>query len=207
VAEADFTAIARFRAERQAEFLRVAGTKLTFLPFVVKAVVHVLRQFPFLNARWGEDAIYLRRSIHLGIAVAIGEELAVPVLRAPGALPVSEIAVRSGELIRRAREGRLQPEEVTGSTFTVNNFGSDGTLVGTPILNPPEVGILGVGAIAKRPVVVSRDGEDVIAIRSMGYLCLSFDHRVVDGAMAGRFLQALRRELEAFRPDEGMWRF
>jgi pyruvate/2-oxoglutarate dehydrogenase complex dihydrolipoamide acyltransferase (E2) component len=206
VAEADFTAIARFRTERQAEFLRARGTKLTFLPFVVKAVAHVLPHYPLLNARWGDDAIYVRRGVHIGIAVALGEELAVPVLRAPASLPVSEIAERIGEMVQRARQGRLQPEEVTGSTFTVNNFGSDGTLLGTPILNPPEVGILGVGAIVKRPVVVSRDGEHVIAIRSVGHLCLSFDHRVVDGAMAGRFLQALRREVEGFNPDGGIWR-
>lgn len=205
VVEADFSAIARFRSERQAAFQHATGVKLTFLPFVVKAVAHVLREFPTVNARWGEDAIRVQRAIHLGIAVAMGDALAVPVLRSPGSLPVSEIAVRLAGLIARAREGRLQPEELTGSTFTVNNFGADGNLIGTPILNQPEVGILGLGSIEKRPVVVTRDGEDVIAIRSMGYLCLSFDHRVLDGATAGRFLQTLRRTIEAFRIGEGMW--
>jgi 2-oxoglutarate dehydrogenase E2 component (dihydrolipoamide succinyltransferase) len=205
VVEADFTAIARFRNERQAAFQHAAGVKLTFLPFVVKVVAHVLREFPTVNARWGEDAIRVQRAIHLGIAVAMGDALAVPVLRSPGSLPVSEIAVRLAGLIARAREGRLQPEELTGSTFTVNNFGADGNLIGTPILNQPEVGILGLGSIEKRPVVVTRDGEDVIAIRSMGYLCLSFDHRVLDGATAGRFLQTLRRTIESFRVGEGIW--
>jgi 2-oxoglutarate dehydrogenase E2 component (dihydrolipoamide succinyltransferase) len=108
-------------------------------------------------------------------------------------------------LVGRAQQGRLQPEELTGSTFTVNNFGADGNLIGTPILNQPEVGILGVGTIEKRPVVVTRDGEDAIAIRWMGYLCLSYDHRVVDGALAGRFLQTVRRTLETFTPGEGIW--
>jgi 2-oxoglutarate dehydrogenase E2 component (dihydrolipoamide succinyltransferase) len=205
VVEADFSAIARFRSERQGAFQQATGVKLTFLPFVVKAVAHVLREFPTVNARWSEDAIRVQRAIHLGIAVAVGDALAVPVLRSPGSLPVSEIAVRLAGLISRAREGRLQPEELTGSTFTVNNFGADGNMLGTPILNQPEVGILGLGSIEKRPVVVTRDGEDVIAIRSMGYLCLSFDHRVLDGATAGRFLQTLRRTLEPFRIGEGIW--
>ncbi|MFB3820175.1 MAG: dihydrolipoamide acetyltransferase family protein, partial [Candidatus Methylomirabilales bacterium] len=205
VVEADFTAIARFRSERQAAFQQATGVKLTFLPFVVKAVAHVLREFPAVNARWGEDAIRVQRAIHLGIAVAMGEALAVPVLRSPAGLPVSEIAVRLAGLIARAREGRLQPEELTGSTFTVNNFGADGNLIGTPILNQPEVGILGLGSIEKRPVVLTRDGEDVIAVRSMGYLCLSFDHRALDGATAGRFLQTLRRAIESFRIGEGIW--
>jgi len=205
VVEADFTAIARFRQERQAAFREATGVTLTFLPFVVKAVAHVLGEFPALNARWGEDAIRVQRAIHLGIAVAIGDALAVPVLRSPGALPVSEIAGRLAGLIARAREGRLQPEELSGSTFTVNNFGAGGNLIGTPILNPPEVGILGLGSIQKRPVVVERDGEDLIAVRAMGYLCLSFDHRALDGMVAGRFLQALRRAVESFRPGEGIW--
>jgi 2-oxoglutarate dehydrogenase E2 component (dihydrolipoamide succinyltransferase) len=205
VREADFTAIARFRARRQEAFLKASGVKLTFLPFVVKATVEALRAFPRLNARWGDDAILLQRRIHLGIAVALGDELAVPVLRSPEALSVSEIARRIAELVSRARDGRAQPEEVAGSTFTVNNFGADGSLLGTPLLNPPEVGILGLGAIEKRPVVRSREGEDVIAIRSTGYLCLSFDHRVVDGAMAGRFLGAIARTLESFRPGQGLW--
>jgi 2-oxoglutarate dehydrogenase E2 component (dihydrolipoamide succinyltransferase) len=108
-------------------------------------------------------------------------------------------------MARRAQQGRLLPGELTGGTFTVNNFGTDGNLIGTPILNQPEVGILGVGTIEKRPVVVTRDGEDAIAIRWMGYLCLSYDHRVVDGAMAGRFLQTLGRTLTSFTPGEGIW--
>ncbi|HSB71979.1 MAG TPA: dihydrolipoamide acetyltransferase family protein [Candidatus Methylomirabilis sp.] len=205
IAEADFTAVARFREERKAAFERTRGVRLTFLPFVVKATAHVLQSFPMLNARWTDEGIRIRRAIHLGIAIALEDGLVVPVLRNPGALSLSEIAVGISGLVRRAQEGRLLPEELTGSTFTVNNFGTDGNLIGTPILNQPEVGILGVGTIVKRPVVVTRDGEDAIAIRRMGYLCLSYDHRVVDGAMAGRFLQALRRALESFDPTAGIW--
>ncbi len=205
IVEVDFTAIARWREAKKAAFRQAKGTSLTFLPFIVKATAHVLGEFPTLNARWTDEGISLRRTIHLGIAVALEDGLAVPVLRNPGAKSLWEIAVALGEIVRRAQEGRLLPEELTGSTFTVNNFGSDGNLIGTPILNQPEVGILGVGTIEKRPVVVSRAGEDAIAIRWMGYLCLSYDHRVVDGAVAGRFLQALRRSIEAFAPAEGIW--
>lgn len=205
IAEADFTAIARFRAEKKTAFRQAKKVSLTFLPFIVKATAHVLREFPTVNARWTDEGIRVRKAIHLGIAIALEDGLVVPVLRNPGSRSLTEIAVAIGEMARRAQEGRLLPEELTGSTFTVNNFGADGNLIGTPILNQPEVGILGVGTIQKRPVVVTRDGEDTIAIRWMGYLCLSYDHRVVDGAVAGRFLQALRHTLESFTPGAGIW--
>ncbi len=205
IAEADFTVIARFRDAKKAGFRNAKGISLTFLPFILKATAHILREFPTLNARWSDEGIKVRRAIHLGIAIALEDGLVVPVLRSPGSRSLSEIAVTVAEMVRRAQEGRLLPEELTGSTFTVNNFGADGNLIGTPILNQPEVGILGVGTIEKRPVVVSREGEDAIAIRWMGYLCLSYDHRVVDGAIAGRFLQVLRRALESFTPGEGIW--
>jgi 2-oxoisovalerate dehydrogenase E2 component (dihydrolipoyl transacylase) len=205
VAEADFTAIARFREIKKAAFRSAKGTSLTFLPFVLKAAAHVLQQFPTLNARWTDEGIKVRKAIHLGIAIALEDGLVVPVLRNPGSRSLSDIAVTVADMVRRAQEGRLLPEELTGSTFTVNNFGADGNLIGTPILNQPEVGILGLGTIEKRPVVVSREGEDAIAIRWMGYLCLSFDHRVVDGAVAGRFLQRLRHSLESFSPGQEFW--
>jgi pyruvate/2-oxoglutarate dehydrogenase complex dihydrolipoamide acyltransferase (E2) component len=205
VAEADFTAIARFRDTRKAAFREAKGTALTFLPFIVRVTAHLLAEFPTLNARWTEEGIRVRKQVHLGIAVALPDGLVVPVLRSPASLSVSEIAVRIADLARRAQEGRLLPEELSGGTFTVNNFGADGNLIGTPVLNQPEVGILGVGTISKRPVVVSQGGEDSIAIRWIGYLCLSYDHRAVDGAVAGQFLQRLRRTLEAFKPGEGIW--
>ena len=205
IAEADFTAIARFREEKKASFRQAKGVSLTFLPFVVKATAHVLRELPTVNARWTDEGIRVRKAIHLGIAIALEDGLVVPVLRNPGSRSLSDIAVAIADMVRRAQEGRLLPEELTGSTFTVNNFGADGNLIGTPILNQPEVGILGVGTIQKRPVVVTRDGQDTIAVRWMGYLCLSYDHRVVDGAVAGRFLQALRRTLESFTPGTGIW--
>ena len=205
IAEADFTAIARFRESKKSAFREAKGTGLTFLPFILKAGAEALRGFPTLNARWTDEGIKIRKVIHLGIAIALEDGLVVPVLRDPGSRSLSEIAVAVADMVRRAQEGRLLPEELTGSTFTVNNFGADGNLIGTPILNQPEVGILGVGTIEKRPVVVSQDGEDAIAIRWMGYLCLSYDHRVVDGAVAGRFLQTLRRTLESFTPGEGIW--
>jgi 2-oxoglutarate dehydrogenase E2 component (dihydrolipoamide succinyltransferase)/2-oxoisovalerate dehydrogenase E2 component (dihydrolipoyl transacylase) len=205
VAEADFTGIARFRDRKKAEFREAQGTPLTFLPFLVKATAHLLPEFPTLNARWSEEGIRVRKYVHLGIAVALADGLVVPVLRSPASRSVSEIAVRIADLARRAQEGRLLPEELSGGTFTVNNFGADGNLIGTPVLNQPEVGILGVGTIGKRVVVVSQGSEDTLAIRWMGYLCLSYDHRAVDGAVAGRFLQRLRRSLESFAPGEGIW--
>jgi len=205
VAEADFTTIARFRDRKKAEFREAKGTPLTFLPFLVKATAHLLPEFPTLNARWSEEGIRVRKYVHLGIAVALADGLVVPVLRSPASLSVSEIAVRIADLAHRAQEGRLLPEELSGGTFTVNNFGADGNLIGTPVLNQPEVGILGVGTIGKRVVVVSQGGEDTLAIRWMGYLCLSYDHRAVDGAVAGRFLQRLRRSLESFAPGDGIW--
>ena len=205
IAEADFTAIARFREAKKAAFRQAKGTSLTFLPFILKATADALREFPTLNARWTDEGIRVRKAIHLGIAAALPDGLVVPVLRNPGSRSLSDLAVAVAEIVRRAQEGRLLPEELAGSTFTVNNFGADGNLIGTPILNQPEVGILGVGTIVKRPVVVSRGGEDIIAIRWMGYLCLSYDHRVVDGAVAGRFLQTLGRSLESFTPGEGIW--
>jgi pyruvate/2-oxoglutarate dehydrogenase complex dihydrolipoamide acyltransferase (E2) component len=205
VAEADLSAVARFRDSKKTAFQRSRGVNLTFLPFIVKATAHVLREFPRLNARWTDEGIRVRKAVHLGIAIALEDGLVVPVLRNPESRSLSDVAVAIGDMVRRAQEGRLLPEELTGSTFTVNNFGADGNLIGTPILNQPEVGILGVGTIQKRPVVLSQGGEDAIAIRWMGYLCLSYDHRVVDGAVAGRFLQALRRSLESFTAGQGIW--
>ena len=205
VVEADFTAIACFREAKKAAFREAKGTSLTFLPFILKATTAALQEFPILNARWTDEGIRVRKSIHLGVAIALEDGLVVPVLRNPSSRTLSEVAVAIAEIVRRAQEGRLLPEELTGSTFTVNNFGADGNLIGTPILNQPEVGNLGVGSIEKRPVVVSREGEDAIAIRWRGYLCLTFDHRVVDGSVGGRFLQTLRHTLESFTPGEGVW--
>jgi len=204
-AEADFTAIAEFRAATKEAFRAARGINLTFLPFIVKAAADVLPGFPTLNARWTDEGIRVRKVINLGIAVALPDGLLVPVLRNPAARAVSEIAVATAELARRAVEGRLSPEELSGGTFTVNNFGGDGNLMGTPVLNQPEVGNLGIGTIEKRPVVRSQDGEDVIVIRWTGYLCLGYDHRAVDGAVAGRFLQGLRRRLETFSRGQGIW--
>ena len=173
IAEADFTAIARFRDARRAAFREATGTPLTFLPFIVKATAHLLPESPTLNARWSEDGIRVRKAVHLGIAIAVADGIVVPVLRSPASLSISEIGIRISDLAHRAQEGRLLPEELSGGTFTVNNFGADGNLIGTPVLNQPEVGILGVGTIGKRAVVVTHGGEDSIAIRWMGYLCLS----------------------------------
>ena len=205
IAEADFTAIARFRDARKAAFREATGTPLTFLPFIVKATAHLLPESPTLNARWSEDGIRVRKAVHLGIAIAVADGIVVPVLRSPASLSISEVGIRISDLARRAQEGRLLPEELSGGTFTVNNFGADGNLIGTPVLNQPEVGILGIGTIGKRAEVVTHGGEDSIAIRWRGYLCLSYDHRAVDGAVAGRFLQRLRRTLESFNPGEGIW--
>jgi len=196
ILEVDMTTIAEFREREKAAFAERRGSPLTFLPFVIQATVQALTKHPWLNAWVEHDRIVLKREINIGIAVALQEGLIVPVLKGAGNLSLAEIARQADDLARRAREKRLTPLEVQGGTFTVNNLGVSGILLATPILVQPQAGILGVGAVTRRPIVVGNE----IAIRSLAYLCLSFDHRVIDGAMAGQFLQEIKARLEAFDP-------
>jgi 2-oxoglutarate dehydrogenase E2 component (dihydrolipoamide succinyltransferase) len=197
--EIDFTRIARIRTKHRAEFERSTGEKLTFLPFIIKAVTDGLKAFPILNASVrGNDVIY-RKQVNIGIAVALDWGLIVPVIKHADNLSLTGITRTLNDLANRARSKKLDPREVQEGTFTITNPGVFGSLMGTPIINQPQVAILGVGAIEKRPkVITGPDGEDTIAIRTCAYFSLSFDHRVVDGADADKFMAFVKKTLETF---------
>jgi 2-oxoglutarate dehydrogenase E2 component (dihydrolipoamide succinyltransferase) len=201
--EVDFTRIARLREAKKGEYER-RGAKLTYLAFITKVVAGALRRHPILNSSVSGDQIIYRGSINIGIAVALDWGLIVPVLKNADELSLLGIAKQMADLAERARTKRLNPDEVQKGTFTITNPGVFGSYIGTPIINQPQVAILGVGAIEKRPKVMTLDdGQDVIAIRTLGMLSLSYDHRVVDGADADRFVSDVKRALENF-PEEAV---
>ncbi|MBI2918928.1 MAG: 2-oxo acid dehydrogenase subunit E2 [Chloroflexi bacterium] len=195
--EADITRLVALRESLKEPFQQRYGFNLTYLPFVVKAVVDALREFPYMNSVWGEDKIVLKKRIHIGVAIGREEGLIVPVLRNAQDMGVVEIARGIDELVRKARENRLKIEDVTGGTFTVNNTGAFGSVASLAIINQPQAAILTFEAIVKRPVVVN----DAIAIRSMVNVTLSFDHRIVDGSQAGAFLGGVVKRLGAYGPE------
>jgi 2-oxoglutarate dehydrogenase E2 component (dihydrolipoamide succinyltransferase) len=181
--------------------IEAARGKLSYLPFVARATIAALREFPMLNATLEGDRLTVHDEVHLGIAVSLGEEgLIVPVVRDAHELSHEGLATRIKDLAERAREKRLSPDEVGGGTFTITNPGRYGALLATPIINQPQVAILDLEAVVKRPVVVTDDdGNDSIAIRPMTYLCMSWDHRALDGALAAKFLSTVRRNIEEWR--------
>ena len=198
VYEIDMTRIAKLRDQHKDSFLERTGTKLTFMPFIFQAVNNGLRKFPIFNAQVSGDQIIYKRDINLGMAVALDGGLIVPVIKRADDLSISGLARAANDLADRARTKQLKPDEVGGGTFTITNPGVFGGLFGTPIINQPQLAILGVGKIEKRAkVLTSMDGEDYIAIRWMAYFALSFDHRVIDGADAERFLAFVKEQLEA----------
>ena len=203
-AEADVTGLVRLRESNKEAFLEREGVKLTYTPFFAKAAVEALREHPILNASVEGDKIILKKDYHVGIAVAIGNKgLLAPVIRNAGDYNVVGLTRKAANMAERARNKELQPDELQGGTFTVTNIGSLGSLMGTPIINQPQVGILATGAIQKRPVVVEdEDFGDSISIRHMMYLSLSYDHRIIDGAMGASFLQRVVAELEFFSEDD-----
>ncbi|MGM0704992.1 MAG: 2-oxo acid dehydrogenase subunit E2 [Bacteroidota bacterium] len=203
-AEADVTGLVKFRERHKEAFQEREGVKLTFTPFFVQAAVEALRDHPTLNASVEGDKIVQKKNYHIGIAVAIGNKgLLAPVIRNAGDLNVSGLARKMADTAKRARSKQLQPDELQGGTFTVTNIGSLGSLMGTPVINQPQVGILATGAIKKRPVVVEDpDMGDVIAVRHMMYLSLSYDHRVVDGALGSSFLHRCVEVLESYSADD-----
>jgi 2-oxoisovalerate dehydrogenase E2 component (dihydrolipoyl transacylase) len=194
--EVDVTALVRWREAAREEFQRREGVDLTYLAPFVQVVVEALKEEPLLNAVWADDHIRLRRGVHVGVAVALEDGLIVPVLHAADERNLVGIARGLADLIARARAGTLTPSDVQGATFTVNNTGAFGSVVSMPIVPQGQSGIVTMEAIVKRPVVVG----DAIAIRSMMNVCLSFDHRVLDGAAVGRFLRGVKRRLEEFQP-------
>lgn len=209
VVEVDITRIARLRDKVKKDFEAREGVKLTFLPFFVKAAVEGLKAHPVVNASMDMDAgtITYHDAEHIGIAVDTERGLLVPVMRNVGDLSIAGISRRIADLADRTRRSQVGPDELSGSTFTITNTGSRGALFDTPIINQPNGAILGLGAVVKRPAVVSDEtGAESIAIRSMCYLSLSYDHRFVDGADAARYLSALKNRLEAgqFEGDLGL---
>ena len=197
VYEVDMSKVAKLRDQNRKSFQERTGTKLTFMPFIFKAVTDAIRKFPVFNAQVSGDQIIYKRDINLGMAVALDWGLIVPVIKRADDLSISGLARAANDLADRARTKQLKPDEVAGGTFTITNPGVFGGLFGTPIINQPQVAILGVGKIEKRAVVLTTaDGEDYIAIRHMAYFALSFDHRIIDGADAEKFLAYLKEHLE-----------
>ncbi|MET8760370.1 2-oxoglutarate dehydrogenase, E2 component, dihydrolipoamide succinyltransferase [Lentzea sp. NPDC004782] len=209
VFEVDVTKIARLRNQAKKAFEAREGAKLTFLPFFAKAAIEALKAHPVLNASIDEERkeITYHGAEHLGLAIDTERGLLNAVIHNAGDLNLSGIAHKIGDLAARARSNKLTPDELTGGTFSLTNLGSNGALFDTPIIQQPQVGILGVGVVKKRPVVITdENGDDTIAIRSMMYLALTYDHRLVDGADAGRFLTTVKNRLEegAFEADLGL---
>ena len=197
VYEIDMTRIAKLREEYRDEFYQRTSTKLTFMPFIFEAVNKALRKFPIFNAQVSGDQIVYKQDINLGMAVALDWGLIVPVIKRADDLSISGLARAANDLADRARTKQLKPDEVTGGTFTITNPGVFGGLFGTPIINQPQLAILGVGKIEKRAkVLTTAEGDDFIGIRWMAYFALSFDHRVIDGADAERFLAFVKEQLE-----------
>jgi 2-oxoglutarate dehydrogenase E2 component (dihydrolipoamide succinyltransferase) len=202
--EIDFTRVSKIRAKHRAEFEAATGQKLTYMPFIIKAVTQGLKAFPVMNSSVAGTNVIYRKQINIGIAVALEWGLIVPVIKRADDLSLSGITRALNDLAARARAKKLSPEEVQEGTFTITNPGVFGSLMGTPIINQPQVAILGVGAIEKRPKILPGvDGEDTIAIRTCAYFSISFDHRVIDGAIADQFLAFVKKTIETF-PETGL---
>ena len=193
----DMSRVARARARAKDGFLKKEGTKLTYMPFIFKAVVNGLKAYKKLNAAIDGTNVVYKKDINLGIAVDLGHGLIVPVIKHADQLSLVGLAKTANDLAERARSKKLKPEEAQGGTFTITNPGVFGSLFGTPIINQPQVAILGIGVVEKRPVVIQdADGNDAIAIKTMSYFGISYDHRLVDGADADRFMIEVKRTLE-----------
>ncbi len=202
--EIDFTRVARIRGKKRAEFEAATGQKLTYMPFIIKAVTEGLHAYPIMNSSVAGTNVIYRKQVNIGVAVALDWGLIVPVIKHADDLSLSGITRALNDLAARARAKKLSPEEVQEGTFTITNPGVFGSLMGTPIINQPQVAILGVGAIEKRPkILAGADGEDTIAIRTCAYFSISFDHRVIDGAIADQFLAFVKKTIETF-PETGL---
>jgi len=198
VHECDMTNVEKARRKNAEQFAKREGFKLTYTPFVCDAVIKALKQFPLVNASVDGDKIILKKFVNLGIAVATENGLIVPVIKNADEKNFVGLARGLNDLATRARTKRLIPSEIEGGTFTITNFGVFNTLIGIPIINQPQVAILGTGAVKKRPVVIN----DAIAIRSIAHLTLAFDHRIIDGALGGTFLETVCKLLENYDPEK-----
>src|SRR6185436_2933499 len=193
----NFARVAKLREAKKKEY-KAAGVKLTFLSFILKAVVEALRAVPVVNASVDGDNVVFHKNVNLGVAVALDWGLIVPVIKSADEKNLLGLSRTLADLAARARAKQLKPEEVAGGTFTITNPAVFGALFGMPIISQPQVAILGVGHIEKRPVVI----DDAIAIRPMAYLSLGYDHRVIDGAVADEFMSHVKRELENWDPAQ-----
>jgi 2-oxoisovalerate dehydrogenase E2 component (dihydrolipoyl transacylase) len=196
--EVDVSELVRYREDQKDGFQRRHGVPLTYLPMVIQVVADGLKEFPYLNSSWTDEGILLKRYVNMGVAVAIPDGLIVPVIRDADRLGLSDLATALNDLVTRARQRQLKPEDVQAGTFTLNNTGATGSIASQPIINQPQAAILTTEAIVKRPVVI---GEG-IAVRHMMNICLSFDHRIVDGMQAGQFLGYVKHRLEAWSPAD-----
>jgi pyruvate/2-oxoglutarate dehydrogenase complex dihydrolipoamide acyltransferase (E2) component len=199
VVEVDMTNIAKWLEKNKEDFNKREGYSISYVPFVMKAVCDGIRKFPLINSSWTEDnKIVVKKRINLGMAVATDEGLVVPTLYDADEYTIAGLAKQISALAQRARTNKLTVQDLQGSTFVVNNPGTFGTIISVPIINQPHAAILSMDAVVKRPVVIE---DDAIAVRSMMYLCLSFDHRILDGAGAGGFLQAVRTKLQSYERE------
>jgi 2-oxoglutarate dehydrogenase E2 component (dihydrolipoamide succinyltransferase) len=197
--EADVTNIVNWRNAHKGAFQQQYGEKITFTPIFMEAVVQAIKDFPLINVSVDGDKIIKKRNINIGMATALPSgNLIVPVINNADHLNLVGLARQVNDLANRARINKLKPEEISGGTFTLTNVGTFGNVMGTPIINQPQVAIMATGAIKKKPVVIETPGGDVIGIRSMMFLSLSYDHRVVDGFLGGSFLRKVADNLEAF---------
>jgi 2-oxoisovalerate dehydrogenase E2 component (dihydrolipoyl transacylase) len=194
--EVDVTNLVRYRDAEKENFKARHGVGLTYLPFVVQVVCEAIKQYPWLNSTWTADGVVLKHYINLGIAVSIPDGLIVPVLKDADKRGFTDLVRALNDLIERARNKQLKPEDVQGGTFTLNNTGSTGSVASQPIINQPQAAILTTESIVKRPVVIN----DAIAVRHMMNICMSFDHRIIDGMMAGQFVGAIKKRLEEWTP-------
>lgn len=199
--ECDVTNLVNYREKIKDDFKQKEGINLTYLPFFIKAVVEAIKEFPIINSQWSDGQIIMKKRIHISLAVATEEALYVPVIKDADQRSILGLAKVMDDLVTRTREGKLTVEDMAGGTFTVNNTGSFGSIQSAPIINYPQAAILSVEAIVKRPVVI----HNMIAIRDMVNLCLSLDHRVLDGLVCGRFLQSIKNRIESYGLDTNMY--
>ena len=194
--EVDVTSLVKYRESEKESFRSRHGVPLTYLPFVAQIVCDALKQFPWLNSSWTDEGVILKRYVNLGVAVAIPDGLIVPVVKDADRLGFTDLVKAINDLVERARNKQLKPDDVQGGTFTLNNTGATGSIASQPIINQPQAAILTTESIIKRPVVLN----DAIAIRHMMNMCMSFDHRIVDGMMSGQFINTIKKRLDEWTP-------
>lgn len=204
-AECDVTNLVLWREKVKKEFEKREGTKITFTPLFVEAIVKSIKKYPLINSSVDEDRIIIKKDINIGMATALPTgNLIVPVIKNADQLNLTGLTKQVNQLADSARNGKLKPDDTAGGTFTLTNVGTFGSIMGTPIINQPQVAIMAVGAIKKRPMVIETPAGDSIAIRHMMYISLSYDHRIIDGALGSTFLNAVAKELEAFDPNRAL---